>query len=131
MVENRRTSTRYVVALNGVVTIDGTSREYAISNLSVGGALIADPVGVSEKLAMGSRLHIRFTIPALEDPSDPSQHSGIGSAAHPGEAVVIEVGARVAWSDNNLAGIHFDGLRAREVWALNQYFEQLSSSTRL
>ena len=34
------------------------------------------------------------------------------------------------WSDDEPSGIQFDGLRARDVWALNKYFEQLPASRR-
>ena len=40
----------------------------------------------------------------------------------------IEVGATVRWSDDKATGLQFDGLRARDVWALNKYFEQFSAS---
>lgn len=76
-------------------------------NLSVGGALIGiDPQHrpSEAKLAMDTRLVIQFTIPTSDEP--------------------IEVGATVRWSDRGVSGIHFDGLRARDVWALNKFFEQ-------
>jgi hypothetical protein len=31
----------------------------------------------------------------------------------------------VRWADAKGIGIQFDGLRAQEVWALNEYFKQL------
>ena len=37
----------------------------------------------------------------------------------------IEIGAVVRWSDDKATGIQFDGLRARDVWALNKFFEAL------
>lgn len=70
-------------------------------NLSLGGALVA----LGKRLSMGSRLQIAFTIPTTPEP--------------------IEVGAVVRWSDDKATGLQFDGLRARDVWALNKYFEQL------
>ena len=75
-----------------------------VSNLSLGGALVS----TGTKFAMGQRVTIAFTIPTLDIP--------------------IEVGATVRWSDEKATGLQFDGLRARDVWALNKYFEQLSSS---
>ena len=74
-------------------------------NLSLGGALIA----AGAKLAMGQRVTIFFSIPTLENE--------------------IEVGATVRWSDDKATGLQFDGLRAREVWALNKFFEQLPASS--
>jgi hypothetical protein len=74
-----------------------------VSNLSLGGALVS----TGSKLAMGARVTVSFEIPTLETP--------------------IEVGATVRWSDDKATGLQFDGLRARDVWALNKYFELLSS----
>ena len=69
---------------------------------------------------MGSRLGIRFTIPALEE---------AGKSAPKPEPTIVEVGATVAWSDHLMSGICFDGLRARDVWELNNFFAQLPSQT--
>ena len=71
-------------------------------NLSLGGALFS--IGTA-KLAMGSRLVIAFKVPTIDE--------------------AIEIGATVRWSDDKATGVQFDGLRARDVWALNKYFEQL------
>jgi hypothetical protein len=57
---------------------------------------------------MGSREHLSFSIPTTP--------------------YAIEVGATVRWSDDKATGLQFDGLRARDVWALNKFFEQLSQS---
>ena len=70
-------------------------------NLSLGGALVA----AGTQLPMGQRVTISFIVPTMEE--------------------AIEVGATVRWSDDKATGIQFDGLRARDVWALNKYFEQL------
>ena len=75
----------------------------SISNLSLGGALVSTGV----KYAMGQRVAITFEISTLDTP--------------------IEVGATVRWSDEKATGLQFDGLRARDVWALNKFFELLSS----
>ncbi len=75
-----------------------------VVNLSLGGALI----NAGMKFSMGQRVNVSFTIPTLETP--------------------IEVGATVRWSDDRATGLQFDGLRARDVWALNKFFEQLTSS---
>jgi hypothetical protein len=74
-------------------------------NLSLGGALIA----AGAKLSMGQRVSITFSIPT--------------------QAEAIEIGATVRWSDDKATGLQFDGLRAREVWALNKFFEQLQPSS--
>ena len=37
----------------------------------------------------------------------------------------IESEPRCAGQTTRASGLQFDGLRARDVWALNKYFEQL------
>jgi hypothetical protein len=100
--DNRRTSTRHAVSLPGKLTIDGSLGDITVLNLSLGGAL----VGGTKKLPMGQRVHISFGVPTVEEP--------------------IDIGATVRWSDGSGIGLQFDGLRARDVWALNKYFEQLA-----
>src|SRR5678815_1593350 len=38
----------------------------------------------------------------------------------------VELAFTVRWSNTDGVGVQFDGLRARDVWALNEYFKQLS-----
>lgn len=104
MAENRRTSTRHVVSLVAKLVVEGTPRECSMVNLSLGGALLS----AGARLSMGQRVQISFSVPTVEEP--------------------IEVGAVVRWSDDKATGLQFDGLRARDVWALNKYFEQLPPS---
>jgi c-di-GMP-binding flagellar brake protein YcgR len=101
--DNRRTSTRHTVSIAAQVTIDGTPREATVVNLSLGGALVE----TGAKHPMGSRMQISFRLPTMEE--------------------AIDVGATVRWSDAKGVGLQFDGLRARDVWALNEYFKQLGS----
>lgn len=101
MTDNRRTSTRHTVSIASQVTIDGNKLEATVVNLSLGGAL----VDTGLKHAMGAHAHISFRVPTIEEP--------------------IDIGATVRWSDANGVGLQFDGLRARDVWALNEYFKQL------
>lgn len=72
-----------------------------VMNLSLGGALIS----AGTRYSMGQRVSISFSIPTTPD--------------------AIEVTATVRWSDDKATGLQFDGLRARDVWALNKFFEQL------
>ena len=74
-------------------------------NISLGGALVS----AGTKYSMGTRLQISFMVPTIEHP--------------------IEVGATVRWSDDKATGLQFDGLRARDVWALNKFFEQLPAAS--
>jgi len=99
--DNRRTSTRHAVSLAGKLAVEGAQRPCTVSNLSLGGALLS----AGAKLPMGARVTITFNVPTMEE--------------------AIEIGATVRWSDDKATGIQFDGLRARDVWALNKYFEQL------
>ena len=101
MADNRRTSTRHVVSLAGQLGVDGAPQSITLVNLSLGGALVT----AGMKFSMGQRVTITFSIPTIEHP--------------------IEVGAVVRWSDDKATGLQFDGLRARDVWALNKFFEQL------
>lgn len=70
-------------------------------NLSLGGAQVTS----NGKHPMGQRLSISFKIPTQEH--------------------TIEIGATVRWADSQGIGLQFDGLRARDVWALNEYFKRL------
>ena len=101
MADNRRTSTRHAVSLAGKLAVEGAQRPCTVSNLSLGGALLS----AGAKLPMGARVTITFNVPTMEE--------------------AIEISATVRWSDDKATGIQFDGLRARDVWALNKYFEQL------
>jgi hypothetical protein len=98
--ENRRTSTRHVVSIAATLKVDGQDRPCHVVNLSLGGALFA-----AQKMPMGQRVDISFKVPTMDE--------------------AIEIGAVVRWSDDKATGIQFDGLRARDVWALNKFFEAL------
>jgi hypothetical protein len=101
--DNRRTSTRHAVSIAAQVTIDGKILDATVVNLSLGGALVE----TGSKHAMGQRMQLAFKVPTLEHP--------------------IEVGATVRWAAGSGVGLQFDGLRARDVWALNEYFKQFAS----
>jgi Tfp pilus assembly protein PilZ len=98
---DNRTSTRHDVSLAAQLTIDGILGDCTVLNLSLGGALI----GSQTRHAMGQRVHISFKVPTIDEP--------------------IAVSATVRWIDRTGIGLQFDGLRARDVWALNEYFKQL------
>jgi hypothetical protein len=102
---NRRTQTRHDVSLAATITLDGQPRQATVMNLSLGGAL----VNPGARMSMGQRCQISFIIPTQADP--------------------VEVGATVRWSDDKATGLQFDGLRARDVWAINKFFEQLQPSS--
>jgi len=100
--DNRRQS-RHDISIPAKLTIDGTPNDCTMLNLSLGGALVA----ADAKYAMGQRVQIAFHVPTMED--------------------AIEVGGTVRWSNRDGVGVQFDGLRARDVWAINEYFKQLPS----
>jgi hypothetical protein len=99
--DNRR-STRHFVSIASKIAYEGDSVDATIINLSLGGAQVAS----TGKHAMGQRVVVSFHVPSLN-------HR-------------IEIGATVRWADdNNGVGLQFDGLRARDVWAINEYFRRL------
>ena len=104
MADNRRTQTRYEVSIAGKLTVAGATLDCKIVNLSLGGALVA----ATKRYTMGDRVKVAFAVPKNE-------HK-------------IDIEATVRWSNSEGVGVQFDGLRARDVWALNEYFKQLSSS---
>ncbi|MGE0547275.1 MAG: PilZ domain-containing protein [Kofleriaceae bacterium] len=103
MAENRRSSTRHAVSIVSKLVVNDASIDSTIMNLSLGGAQIA----ATTRYPMGARGHVTFRVPTMEDP--------------------IAIGVTVRWADGKNVGIQFDGLRARDVWALNEYFKQLQS----
>lgn len=104
MPENRRSTTRYAVNLAATVEIGDAQLERRITNLSLGGAFIDH----DERLAIGTRIDVQFRLPNREQP--------------------IAIGGEVRWVAEGGFGVQFDGLRAGEVWSLNQLFETLSES---
>lgn len=100
--DNRRTSTRHTVSIAATLVVDGKKETCTMVNLSLGGTQVS-----GTKHPMGQQVQLNFKVPTMEDP--------------------IDVGAIVRWGDNNGIGLQFDGLRARDVWALNAYLKQLHS----
>jgi hypothetical protein len=103
-VQTRRTATRHSVTMPATLTIGEESSEQTIKNLSLGGAYVETSI----RVAMGTRVQLSFRVPTQEAP--------------------IETSGQVRWSAEGGIGIQFDGLRAREVWSLSKYFEQLPGS---
>jgi Tfp pilus assembly protein PilZ len=102
--DNRRTQTRHAVSIAAKLTINGTATDCTVLNMSLGGA----QVSAAKRYTMGERVQITFAVPTMEDK--------------------IDVGATVRWASSDGVGLQFDGLRARDVWALNEFFKQLPSS---
>lgn len=100
MPENRK-SVRHDVKISVTITIDGTPFETVMQNLSVGGALIS----YKKRVELANRVQVTFRIPTNENE--------------------ISIGSTVRWCADGVLGVQFDGLRAREVWSLNKYFDSL------
>jgi hypothetical protein len=98
---NRRTTTRHDVELDATLTVaGGTPEPCTIVNLALGGAFIS-----GRRLPMGSRVRLAFRLPVVEESVDSS--------------------GTVRWGDAAGCGVQFDGLRARETWALGKYLDTL------
>ena len=102
MPENRRSSTRHPVDIPATLAASAASHNAAMLNLSLGGALLAC---TDSGLRMGEKVTVTFSIPT---------HNA-----------AIEVGGAVRWVSAETVGVQFDGMRAREVWSLNKFFETL------
>jgi hypothetical protein len=101
--DQRRSSKRYDIAVDAEVTIGEVRHTATMRNVSLGGLYLNS----AERPAMGTRVSLRFSVPTQKEP--------------------IEVISIVRWTDMLGFGVQFDGLRARDVWALSKWFEQLSS----
>ena len=101
----RRTDPRYARRLDVELIVANRTYTATTGNISLGGVFVE----TKESFPLQSRLQIRFRIPTQPEP--------------------IEVTGEVRWIEaggtNQAAGmgIRFQGLRAREVWALNRYFQ--------
>ena len=73
-------------------------------NLSIGGVFVESDV----KLGFDTRVQLCFSLPNMKEP--------------------VEVGGVVRWSDGHGFGVQFDGLRARDVYALGKFFERMDAS---
>jgi hypothetical protein len=96
-----RSSQRFDVQLDIEVTFGDQKHVSKSRNLSLGGAFVDSSV----KPPFNARVSLRFNIPNQRE--------------------AIQVGGVVRWVDPGGFGVQFDGLRARDVWALGKYFESL------
>lgn len=101
----RRVDRRYPRELSVEWTWEGTRHIGRSRNVSFGGMFLATKLPMPH----GARVAVRFTLPTQPEP--------------------VEVMAEVRWiaeassPDGAGLGMRFDGLRARDVWALNRFFE--------
>jgi hypothetical protein len=98
--DNQRKQQRYDRRLEVEVVIDGVARTSVTRNISLGGLYLESDT----KIPLGVRAQLRFRIPTQKDD--------------------IAVGGTVRWTDGTGFGVQFDGLRARDVYALGKFFEQ-------
>jgi len=81
-----------------VIAPDAAPEACRIANLSVGGALVS-----MRALWQGTQLRLSFRLASLGEDVDAT--------------------ATVMWCEGETVGVRFDGLRAREVWALCEFLD--------
>src|SRR5262245_23080129 len=100
--QNKRGATRYECELPVELKVGEQKVVSTTRNLSLGGVFVVTDL----KLPFGTRVSVRVTLPNQKEP--------------------IEAAGAVRWTDPGGLGVQFDGLRARDVWALGKFFESLS-----
>ncbi len=103
--EHRRSDRRYDRRVPIDFTYEGSSFAAHTRNISLGGVFIE----TEQTLPFGARVALRFKVPTQTE--------------------VIEVEGQVRWLEMDEGrlrglGVRFEGLRARDVWALNKFFEK-------
>jgi uncharacterized protein (TIGR02266 family) len=104
-VEHRRSDRRYERRLPIELLYEGSSYDGQTRNISLGGVF----VDTEHPLPFGARIKMRFKVPTQPEP--------------------IEADGQVRWLEMEEGrlrgmGVRFEGLRARDVWALNKFFER-------
>lgn len=104
MSDQQRRQQRYDRRIEVQVAIAGGEPRSAFTrNMSLGGLYVES----ADRPTLGSRATVKFRVPTQKD--------------------AIEVGATVRWLDGSGFGVQFDGLRAKDVYALGKFFEQPES----
>jgi uncharacterized protein (TIGR02266 family) len=105
----RRIDPRYERQLEVEMLFDGKKQVTRTRNLSLGGLYVETPFPIP----IGTTVQLRFQLPTQPEP--------------------VEVAADVRWVVNKGSsteeigmGIRFQGLRARDVWALNRFFQTIA-----
>jgi uncharacterized protein (TIGR02266 family) len=101
----RRTDPRYERRLEVEMVADGRRQVGYSRNISLGGMYLE----ASEPLPVQTTVQIRFRVPTQPEPIDVT-----------GEVRWVEKGAP---DQATGMGVRFHGLRARDVWALNRFFQ--------
>jgi uncharacterized protein (TIGR02266 family) len=101
----RRTDPRYERRVEVEIVAAGRSLRVTTRNLSLGGMF----VDIEEPLPEQTTIQVRFKVPTQPE--------------------LVDVAGEVRWVEPATAGklcgmgIRFQGLRARDVWALNRFFQ--------
>lgn len=101
----RRIDPRYERRLDVELTAEGKKHTVRSRNLSLGGMYI----DCAFRLPIGAAVNLRFHLPTQPE--------------------AVEVAGDVRWlvqkpgSEEVGIGVRFQGLRARDVWALNRFFQ--------
>jgi uncharacterized protein (TIGR02266 family) len=101
----RRIDPRYERQLAVEVFFEGKKQTSQTQNISLGGLHLDSPA----PLPIGTTVQLRFQLPTQPEP--------------------VEVAGDVRWvvkkgpGEQSGIGIRFQGLRARDVWALNRFFQ--------
>ena len=102
--EHRRADRRYDRRIDVDVVAEGATLSTYTRNISLGGVYVM----AQRALPFGSKVRLKFTVPTQSE--------------------AIEVEGEVRWvesdGEQHGMGIQFGGLRARDVWALNKFFER-------
>ena len=103
--EHRRSDRRYDRRVPIDFSHEGSSFSAHTRNISLGGVFIE----TDQTLPFGAKVALRFKVPTQSE--------------------MIEVEGQVRWLEMDEGrlrgiGVRFEGLRARDVWALNKYFEK-------
>jgi len=104
-VEHRRSDRRYDRRVAIEFNHEGSGYSAHTRNISLGGVFIE----TDQTLPFGAKLSLKFRVPT--------------------QAESIEVDGQVRWLEMDGGalrglGVRFEGLRARDVWALNKFFEK-------
>jgi uncharacterized protein (TIGR02266 family) len=104
-VEHRRSDRRYDRHVAIEFKHEGTAYSSHTRTISLGGVFIE----TDQTLPFGAKVTLKFRVPTQTEP--------------------IEVDGQVRWLEMDEGrlrglGVRFEGLRARDVWALNKFFEK-------
>ncbi|MFH0902771.1 MAG: PilZ domain-containing protein [Pseudomonadota bacterium] len=96
----RRSTWRYERRVPVEYSTGGDWHSGVVRNISLGGVCIES----QDRLRYGDRITVRLVVSSQKEP--------------------VEIAGQVRWTDLSGFGVQFDGLRARDVWALTRLLEQ-------